>query len=361
MSKETLLLIADSPLGDTSYASVGKQLMQMLKDKYELYWGGLQYIGKPLSVENYTLLSFNNLQNSFTNLQLLKHVDHIIYIRNSWAIGTPGDPFRIIRPFSNDIILYTPVEERMIPKRFFKGLHGYDKENNYYDRIVTMTKTGENIIKNMGVECDYLYHNLNEKKLNYNKYENIQKNFLNISYSMDYRKNLATYMLIASKFKDFNFNWLGMSTYYVIQDYVEFYDIKNFNIINNLNNMASFNFLNDTTIAQIYVSNNFYIQTSFKEGFDLTVLEALSNGLITIMPGDPIHRELFYDYPNSVYLNGDYDYPAMNQLEYRVPLETYIQEINNNINRKKMGIIKKDRFSFDTVKSKLLKIVKNGD
>lgn len=361
MSKETLLLIADSPLGDTSYASVGKQLMAMLKDKYELYWGGLQYIGKPLSVENYTLLSFNNLQNSYTNLQLLKHVDHIIYIRNSWAIGTPGDPFRIIRPFSNDIILYTPVEERMIPKRFFKGLHGYDKENNYYDRIVTMTKTGEDIITNMGVECDYLYHNLNEKKLNYTQYPDVQRNVLNISYSMDYRKNLATYLLIASKLKTLNFNWVGMSTYYVIQDYLEFYKIKNFNIINNLNNMGSFNFLNDSTIAKIYGSNNFYIQTSFKEGFDLTVLEALSNGLITIMPGDPIHKELFYDYSNAIFLDGDYDYPGMNQLEYRVTLETYIQSINKYNGMKKMGIIKKDRFSFDTVKRKLLKIVKNGD
>ena len=359
---ERLLLIADTPLGDTSYANVGKQIMKMLKGKYELYWGGLQYIGKPITLDGYTLLSFNNLQNSAMWLMYYKHFDHILYIRNSWAVGIQGDPFRIVREFSNDIIIYTPVEENLIPKRFFKGLKGYDKEHNYYDRVITMTKTGKEIINNMGVECEYLYHNLDTSKIYQGKSEYYKENnVLNISYSLDYRKNIGTYLLIAKNNPDYVFNFNGLSSYYVIDDYLELYNIKNVKILNRLNNYMSFNFLSNKDISNLYGANNFYMQVSFKEGFDLTSLEALSNGLITFIPDDKLHRELFSDYPNAVFVKGSYNYPSMNQLEYFVPLKNWLKAFDENKERKKMGIIKKDRFSFENVKNKLLKILQGGN
>ena len=360
MTMERILIIADSPLGDSSYATVGKELAKMLKNKYDVYYGGLQYIGKPLRLDGYTLLSFNNLQNTYDNLVNQQKFDHIIYLRNSWAIGTQGDPFRIIRPFSDDIILYTPVEEQKLPKRFFKGLKGYD-ETNYYDRIITMTKTGRDIINGYGIESDYLYHNINEVKICRTHYSGIEKNVLNISYSLDYRKNIGSYILMAKHNIDYNFNWLGLSQYYVISDYIDIYNAKNFNVINQHRNYGSFNFLSDEQIADIYGKHTYYVQCSFKEGFDLTVLEALSNGLITFMPNDMLHKELFGDYPNAVFVNGNYEYPAMNQLEYFIPLSEWNKAFQLTVPRKRMGINIKDRFSFDSVKQKLYKIISKSD
>ena len=359
MSNESVLIIADNPLGDSSYAVVGKDLANMLKPKYDVYYGGLQYIGKPIQYDGYTLMSFASLQNAYDNLvRMDKKYDHIIYIRNSWAIGTIGDPFRIVRPFSDDIILYTPVEEPKLPKRFFKGLKGFDNDN-YYDRLVTMTKTGQKIINKYGIECDYLYHSLNENKLCHKKYEGIDKNVLNISYSMDYRKNIGTYLIMAHNNPEYSFNWAGLSSYYVINDYVELYDIKNFHIINQHKHSTSYNFLSEQNISEMYGQSHYYIQPSLKEGFDLTVLEAVSNGLITYMPNDPIHRELFSDFPNAVFVNGNYDYPGMNQLEYFIPIETWNRYFVAFQDKKRMGIIVKSRFKFENIKEKLYFILRD--
>lgn len=360
MVNEKLLLITDSPLGDTGYSSVGKELMKMLKGKYELYYGGLQYIGKPIQIDDYKLLSVASLSNSADSLDMIGKVDHIIYLRNSWASGMSSDPLRLLRAYSDDIIMYSPVEERYLPKRFFNGLKGFDKINNWYDRIITTTKSGVDSILEHGIESDYLYHNLIEDKLCRKHYDNIEHNVLNISYSVDYRKNIGMYILLTKNFNDFNFNWLGLSQYYVIPDYLEIYGVKNFHIINQHKHYSSFKFLSNEQISQVYGQHNFYIQMSFKEGFDLTTLEALSNGLITFMPNDQLHKELFYDYPNAIFVSGSYDYPAMNQLEYFIPIENWIDSFAENKDRKKMGINVKDRFKFESVREKLLKILSKG-
>jgi len=354
---ESVLLIADSPLGNSSYAVVGKEMAKMLSEKYNVYYGGLQYLGMPIDTGQYVLLSFASLQNTYDNLTFInKKFDHAIYIRNAWAVNTQGDPFRILRPFSDDIMLYSPVEEQLIPRRFFTGLKGFDKQNNFYDRLITMTKFGVDVIAKHGVHADYLYHNLNEDKISYTQYHN-EKNVLNISYSMDYRKNTGTYLLLAKLNPEYNFNWTGLSGYYMINDYLELYGIKNFNILNQHRYYTSFNFLTDKQIADIYAQNNFYIQPSFKEGFDLTTLEALSNGLITFMPDDALHRELFGDFPNAVFVKGSYLYPAMNQLEYFIPINIWDSMFKAYCDKKRMGIMKKERFSFTAVKNKLFKIL----
>ncbi len=352
---EKFLLIADSPFYATSYAVVGRELMKMLDGKYELYYAGINYIGQPIKYQNFTLFSTMTIENA-QKYMMDKKFDHIIYLRNAWVSTLPNDLMRYLHLYSDDVILYTPVEERYLPKRFFTGLKSFDKEHQWYDRMLTMTQFGVKVIGQYGIEADYLYHNLNEKKVKHTD-SYIDNAVLNISYSQDYRKNLGTYVLLAKLNPDYIFNFVGRSTYYVLTDYIDIYGIKNFQFLNTIENNFDASFLTDEEIAEIYAKHHFYFQVSYKEGFDLTTLEALSNGLITFMPNDDLHKELFSQFPNAVFVNGNYIIPMQNQQEYTIFLSDWQTAFEKNKNRKKMGIRKDDRFKFENVRDKLLKIL----
>ena len=107
--------------------------------------------------------------------------------------------------------------------------------------------------------------------------------------------------------------------------------------------------------------SDIYVQTSLKEGFDLTVMEALTNGLITIMPDDPLHRELFSDYTNALFVKSNLVYPSATQLQYLMDLEDLQIKYQQALKMKKQGFALKDKFSIGTMEKKLKEILEKGE
>jgi hypothetical protein len=290
-------ILADSPLLDTSYAQVGKMVVNQFED---IDWYGLQYIGRPIKLDNYRLISA--FQENWKSVLEREEYEHFIYIRNAWAVSTADKNFLTsLRKRCKDIIVYSPVEEEYLASIFFKGY------GSLYDRMLTMTNYGVNVIHKYHpeIEVDSLYHYFNINKRFFGKHGDIT---LNISYSQDFRKNLPYYFRLAHDFSDRKFVWFGKSTYYNLQGLIETYPSDNLTLIGTNSHCDFSMFRTDKEIANLYGKAQTYVQTSFKEGFDLTVLEALVNGVNTIMPNDALHKELFSKFPNAyfVVLNNDY-------------------------------------------------------
>jgi hypothetical protein len=290
-------ILADSPLLETSYSQVGHMIINQFED---VDWYGLQYIGKPLKIDDYRLISA--FQENWKSILEREEYEHFIYIRNAWAVSTADKDFlSVLRKRSKDIIVYSPVEEEYLMSIFFKGY------KSLFDRMLTMTKWGVDVIKDYHPEfdIDYLYHYFDTNKRFFGKHGDIT---LNISYSQDFRKNLPYFFRLAHDFSDRKFVWFGKSTYYNLQGMIETYPSDNLTLVGT-NSHSDFSlFRSDNEIANLYGNAQTYVQTSFKEGFDLTVLEALVNGINTIIPNDALHKELFSKFPNAYYvdLNNDY-------------------------------------------------------
>lgn len=350
MDKPKIALLCDSPLLRTSYSNVGLMLVDILKDKYDVDWYGFQYVGIPINMGNYKLYSLLHIDDILDFVHNQKY-EHVIYIRNTWIFSAENqiEPVRHFRTTSNDIIVYSPVEEPLLPQRFFKGY------GEFYDRLMTMTNTGKKIIESYGYEADVLYHYFLSDKRAYNQ---SQDWFLNISYSQDYRKNLGMYFYIASRFPLHKFAYFGKSMYYVLNDYIELYNLKNVVFPYSLmTKQTSFKFVSDKDIANLYGASHYYLQTSFKEGFDLTVMEALVNGLIVFMNGDALHKELFKEFPNAVFVEGGYTVPEMNQLEYFALPDTWTDTIDKNITRSKYGYHLPSKFTRENVQKTIENIL----
>ena len=350
MVKERIAILCDSPLMRTSYSNVGLMLVNILKDNYDIDWYAFQYIGMPLNMKDYNLISIAKPDDVKNHIKNQKY-KHVIYIRNTWIFSSYGqiEPVRLFRNTSNDIIVYSPVEEQLLPKSFFMGY------GEFYDRLITMTNTGADTIAKYGYRADVLYHYFMPEKRAYNE---SQDWFLNISYSQDYRKNLGMYFYLASNFRDYKFAYFGKSAYYVLSDYVELYRIKNLLLpADIMKSNTSFNFISDKALSQLYGASRYYIQCSYKEGFDLTSMEALVNGLVVFMPSDDLHKELFSDFPNAIFVKGGYVVPLMNQIEYFVMPQEWIETIAANTDKSKRGYRLPDKFKKETVAKQLENIL----
>jgi hypothetical protein len=325
-------------------------LVRILKDTYSIDWYGFQYVGMPINMQDYNLFSLLHISDIESYVKQQKYA-HIIYIRNTWIFSAQNqvEPVRYFRETSKDIIVYSPVEEQLLPKRFF---YGYGE---FYDRLMTMTNTGKETIKKYGYEADVLYHYfLPDKKATGKS----QDAFLNISYSQDYRKNLGMYFYLASKYPDKPFIYYGKTMYYVLNDYLELYNIKNMHFpYGVMTTQTSFKFISDTELANLYGISKYYLQTSYKEGFDLTVMEALINGLIVFMNNDALHNELFAEFPNAVFVNGGYIVPEMNQFEYFALPEEWIDKIDSHLYDSKRGYHLPYKFTQESVSKSLENIL----
>jgi hypothetical protein len=320
----------------------------MASKDFEVTYGGIQYIGIPLDINGYKLFSMYDRLNVIKTLRTIGKQDHILYLRNSWALSQSYNHLVDARAYSKDIILYSPVEEEKLPMRYFDGWNKIpNHKQDWYDRLITMTKHSKDIITaTTGISDNVysLYHAMDMGKLSKtNVYSDTS--ILNISYGQDYRKNLGLYLMLAKLNHRYDFYWIGKSQYYVIRDYREIYNIKNFHIINELNGLIDGGFVNNSQLGTIYSQAHYYFQTSYKEGFDLTVMEALCNGLITFMPDDALHRELFGDFNNAIFVQGTYDFPSMNQIEMRISPMDYNLKFKANKDRKKTGTRVPDRFN----------------
>ena len=354
-NKKTLAIITDSPLLQTSYSTVGQQIVDALHEEYDIDWFGFQYIGMPMHFNEFTIYSAYDEPNVRRGIEG-KHYDHVIYIRNSWVFSAQKvfNPLPMFRKLSKDIIVYSPVEEVLLPKRYIADM------GKSWDRLVTMTYTGQKALKEqLHTDAEVLYHAFDMPKRAVGQSKKLT---LNISYSQDTRKNLLYYFILASKNPNQKFVWHGKSTYYILQDIAELYQIKNMLFTKfSTGSKDDFGFTDKSYLAQLYGMSDIYVQTSLKEGFDLTVMEALTNGLITLMPDDPLHRELFSDYTNALFVKSNLVYPSSTQLQYLMDLSDLQMKYKQTLLMKKQGFNLKDKFSIETMEKKLKEILKKGE
>ena len=85
-NKKTLAIITDSPLLQTSYSTVGQQIVDALHWEYDIDWFGFQYIGMPMHFNEFVIYSAYDEPNVRRGIEG-KHYDHVIYIRNSWVFS----------------------------------------------------------------------------------------------------------------------------------------------------------------------------------------------------------------------------------------------------------------------------------
>jgi hypothetical protein len=337
-------ILADSPLIETSYSQVGRMITNQFKD---VDWYGLQYIGKPIKVDNINLISAFQLnwQSYLKNASY----EHFIYIRNAWAAGSIDKEFLTeLKKHCKDIIIYSPVEEAQLISVFFKGY------KSLFDRMLTMTKWGVDVIKeyHSDIDVDYLYHYFDENKKFLGKHGD---NTLNISYSQDFRKNLPFYFRLAHDYSDRKFIWFGKSTYYIIQGMVETYPSDNLTVIGT-NSKSDFSmFQPDTYLANLYGISKTYVQTSYKEGFDLTVLEALVNGLNVVLPKDNLHVELFSQFPNAYFVDLNNDYSDFYYVGKSMKYDDMKEKYNEIKDKSARGYHLPEQFSKEYSNKRLLK------
>lgn len=349
IEREKVFICADSPFTKTAYAKVASKMAEWLKEKYDVYYISLQPMGISFNMYGITIVSGteSQIKHDIGNMRF----KHGIYIRNSWVISQGGDVrLSILKKLTDDLIMYSPVEEAKLPERWFEGY------GTLYDRLWTMTKWGKDIIESHGYKADVLYHYF-DKDLKINSNVEPLSDFLTIAYSIDWRKNLGMIYGIADSFRDNRFVISGKSYYYVLHDYAELYpnaDVKYYWEVVHKDDSIT---LPDSEIKALYQQSNFYINPSYKEGFDMTALEALCNGLITFLPDDELHRELFYDFPNAVFVKTTRTFASYNQLENIVLLDDWIDAISKNINRTRMGFRVPERFKEETIKKQMFELL----
>jgi len=143
--------MADSPFQSTAYSRVARKFAEFLMSNYNVFYISIQPIGMTFAYNGYTVISgtVSQIRHDLGN----KKFAHGIYIRNSWVFSQTGDArVNELKKLTDDVVVYSPVEEQFLPDRYFQG-YGV-----MYDRLWTMTKWGQSVIKNSGYESDVLYH-----------------------------------------------------------------------------------------------------------------------------------------------------------------------------------------------------------
>lgn len=346
--KEYVFIMTDSPLLHTSYARVGKQMAEWLSEKYNVIYFATQANMGGYETDKYKVSSMMPMQIHHDSENL--HFKFGIYLRNAWVFTQlPFTGLEYLREKTDKIYLYTPVEELKIPQRF---LQGYGK---IYDEIITMSQDSKRAIKEHGIDAHVLYHAFSESLRSRNEVDGDW--ILTLSYSQDYRKALSKIYSIAHEMPNKKFLLSGKSTYYTISDLRDIYKVDNVSTYYMLTNQNDSVSLSDAEVAQLYGVSHCYLQPSIKEGFDLTVMESLVNGLLVFMPDDPLHHELFNDFPNGFLLPVHREYPGKNQMENMVFNQDFIHSIEQNADRPKYGFRLPERFREGTIKRQLLAIV----
>jgi glycosyltransferase involved in cell wall biosynthesis len=300
-----ILWVSDSPLTNTGYAKVTHEICKRIGKSHEVHVLGQGYLGKPISVENYFLHSFENI-NSLNKITNILKPDFIVWLADLITMRA----ILSIDLGNSKFIPYFPVDSEQL-------LFGSKQVLEKAYKRVAISKFARDIAKKEGFDSEVIYHGVDTNvykptSVERSKFgiENNKIVFLSIAKNIA-RKLLCRLIYCFNEFaKDKDNVILILRTNAVEKDLnlIEFTNYRFQELFSKKKLFFSDSaFLEpdaEELMNELYNIADVYIATTYGEGFGLPYIEAMACKKPVIAPSFSTTQELILEETNGVGTRG---------------------------------------------------------